>query len=84
MTANPYQLVVASFQVPWLTLIYVLAMVALAFHLSHGGFSAMQTLGWTGTAGAYRRAKLVGHALAALIVVGFLIPPLSVQFGLIQ
>jgi succinate dehydrogenase / fumarate reductase cytochrome b subunit len=44
----------------------------------------MQTLGWTMTAGAYRRAKLVGHALAALIVVGFLIPPLSVQFGLIQ
>ena len=84
VTANPYQLVVASFQVPWLTLIYVLAMVALAFHLSHGGFSAMQTLGWTGTAAAYRRAKLVGHALAALIVVGFLIPPLSVQFGLIQ
>ena len=27
---NPYKLVVASFQVPWTTLIYVLAMVALA------------------------------------------------------
>ncbi len=84
VTANPYQLVVASFQVPWLTLVYVLAMVALAFHLAHGAFSAQQTLGWTMTAGAYRRAKLIGHALAALIVVGFLIPPLSVQFGLIQ
>lgn len=84
VTQNPYELVVASFQVPWVTLIYVLAMVALALHLSHGTFSAQQTLGWTMTPAGYRRAKLVGHGLAALIVVGFLIPPLSVQFGLIK
>ena len=84
VSQNPYQLVVASFQVPWNTLIYVLAMVALAFHLSHGTFSAQQTLGWTSNAHAYRRAKMVGHALAAVIVVGFLIPPLAILFGLIS
>jgi succinate dehydrogenase / fumarate reductase cytochrome b subunit len=84
VTQNPYALVVASFQVPWLTLVYVLAMVALAFHLSHGVFSAQQTLGWTMTAGSYRRAKMVGHGLAALIVVGFLVPPLAILFGLIK
>ncbi|MDY7091087.1 MAG: succinate dehydrogenase cytochrome b subunit [Actinomycetota bacterium] len=84
VTQNPYALVVASFQVPWNTLIYVLAMVALAFHLSHGAFSAQQTLGWTMTAHAYRRAKMVGHALAAVVVVGFLIPPLAILFGLIK
>ena len=81
---NPYQLVVASFQVPWNTLIYVLAMVALAFHLSHGFFSATQTLGLTGSAAAYRRAKLAGHVVAAVVVVGFLIPPLGIAVGLIQ
>ncbi len=81
---NPYELVVASFQVPWLTLLYVLAMVALAFHLSHGVFSAQQTLGWTMTPHAYRRAKVIGHGLSAVIVVGFLIPPLSILFGLIK
>ena len=81
---NPYELVVASFQVPWNTLIYVLAMVALAFHLSHGVFSASQTLGLTGSAAAYRRARLVGHVVAAVVVVGFLIPPLGITFGLIQ
>lgn len=80
---NPYQLVYASFEVPWVSLIYVLAMVALALHISHGAFSALQTLGWTGTAGAYRRAKVIGHGLAAVIVVGFLIPPLAILFGLI-
>lgn len=84
VTANPYQLVVASFQVPWLTLLYVLAMVALAFHLAHGTFSAQQTLGWTMTPAAYTRAKMVGYAVAALVVVGFLIPPLAIQFGLIK
>ena len=81
---NPYALVVASFQVPWNTLIYVLAMVALAFHLSHGVFSASQTLGLTGSAVAYRRARLAGHVVAAVVVVGFLVPPLAILFGLIK
>ncbi|NHA67606.1 succinate dehydrogenase cytochrome b subunit [Phycicoccus flavus] len=84
ITQNPYELLVASFQVWWLTLIYVAALVALAFHLSHGVFSASQTLGLTGSAGAYRRSKMTGHALAAVIVVGFLIPPLAILFGLIK
>ncbi len=84
VSQNPYRLVVASFQVPWLTLVYVLAMVALAFHLSHGVFSAQQTLGWTMTPHAYRRAKLAAHAVSAVVVVGFLIPPLAILFGLIS
>ena len=81
---NPYKLVVASFQVPWLTIIYVLAMGALALHLAHGIFSSQQTLGWTGTPAAYRRAKAVGYTLAAIIAVGFIIPPLAILFGLIK
>ena len=81
---NPYRLVVASFQVPWMTLIYVLAMLALALHLSHGVFSASQTLGLTGSAAAYRRARLVGHAAAVVVAGGFLLPPLAILFGLIK
>ena len=81
---NPYKLVVASFQVPWTTLVYVLAMVALALHLAHGTFSAQQTLGATGTPAAYRRAKAIGYALAAVIAVGFVIPVLAISFGLIK
>ena len=81
---NPYQLVVASFQVPWMTLIYLLALAALGLHLAHGVFSAQQTLGLTGTPAKYRRAKAIGHAVAALVVVGFAIPPLAILFGLIK
>lgn len=81
---NPYRLVVASFQVPWMTIIYVLAMVALALHLAHGTFSAQQTLGWTSSPAGYRRAKVVGYGLAAVIAVGFVIPPLAILFGAID
>jgi succinate dehydrogenase / fumarate reductase cytochrome b subunit len=84
ITQNPYQLVVASFQVWWLTLIYVLAMAALALHLEHGVFSAQQTLGWTQSVKGYRRAKIIGYGTAALVVGGFLIPPLMIQAGLVK
>ena len=81
---NPYRLVVDSFQVWWLTLIYVVAMLALYMHLAHGVFSLNQTLGWTSTRASYTRAKLLGHIVAAVVVVGFLIPPLAVLFRLVK
>ncbi len=84
ITQNPYQLVVASFQVWWLTLIYVLAMIALGLHLEHGLFSAMQTLGWTNSVRTYHYAKIFGYVGAALVVAGFLIPPLAIQAGLVK
>jgi succinate dehydrogenase / fumarate reductase cytochrome b subunit len=84
ITANPYQLVVASFEVWWMLAIYVLAMVALFMHLMHGVYSAQQTLGWTGSPKAHARARTIGIVTAALIVVGFLLPPLSIAFGLID
>ena len=40
-----YTVVVAAFSNWWYSLLYVLAMVGLAFHLSHGFWSAFQTLG---------------------------------------
>ena len=84
VTQNPYELVVASFQVWWLTLIYVLAMIALGLHLEHGLFSAMQTLGWTNSVRTYRYAKILGYVGSALVVAGFLIPPLAIQVGLVK
>jgi succinate dehydrogenase / fumarate reductase cytochrome b subunit len=81
---NPYRLVVSSFQVPWLTIIYLIAMGALGLHLAHGIFSSQQTLGWTSSPAAYRRARAIGYTLAAVIAVGFIIPPLAILFGLIK
>jgi succinate dehydrogenase / fumarate reductase cytochrome b subunit len=77
-------MVVASFQLWWMVLIYLLALVALAFHLSHGVYSAQQTLGFTQNPKQHARAKGIGHVVAALVVVGFAIPPLSILFGLVK
>lgn len=80
--ASPYQRVIAGFQVWWVVVIYVLAMVALGMHLRHGIWSAAQTLGWTGSARARRVANQSAIAVAVVVVVGFLLPPLSILFGL--
>ena len=81
---TPATRVVGAFQVWWLTLIYLIALVALAMHLRHGVWSASQTLGWTNTASSRRWANLAGIALAAIIAIGFAIPPLAILFGVIQ
>lgn len=84
LAESPYAMVVASFQLWWMVLIYLLALAALGLHLAHGVFSAQQTLGFTQTPKARARAKGIGHLTAALVVVGFAIPPLSILFGLVK
>ena len=56
-TNDPYNLLVDSFSVWWLTLIYLVAMAMLGAHLHHGVWSSMQTLGLTNTARSRARAK---------------------------
>lgn len=81
---SPYALTVAAFQVPWMTLIYLLALVALALHLHHGTWSAFQTLGWTNSAGSRAAAKTAGLLVAVIVCVGFAVPPLAIMFGMIK
>lgn len=80
---SPYRLVVADFQLWWVVLIYLVALAALGLHLHHGVWSAAQTLGWTSSASARQNARTVGVFLAALVVVGFALPPLAILFGLV-
>jgi succinate dehydrogenase / fumarate reductase cytochrome b subunit len=81
---SPYQLVVASFQLWWVVLIYLVALAALGLHLQHGVWSASQTLGWTTSPQARLRAKAAALIIALLVVVGFALPPLSILFGLVD
>ena len=81
---SPYQRVAAGFQVWWVVLIYVLAMVALGMHLRHGIWSAAQTLGWTSSARARRTANTLAILVATVVVVGFLLPPLSILIGFVK
>ncbi len=83
-TNNPYQLMVDTFGLWWMTLIYLAAMAALGLHLHHGTFSAMQTLGWTGSAAARKRARTAGWVLAVVIAGGFSLVPIFVLLGVID
>ncbi|GAA1899109.1 succinate dehydrogenase cytochrome b subunit [Lapillicoccus jejuensis] len=83
---SPYRRYVSAFQpgVWWVFVIYALAMVALAMHIRHGVWSASQTLGWTGSATARRRANLAGYVLATVVSLGFILPPIFVLVGAIK
>ncbi len=83
-TNNPFELLYDSFSTWWLTLIYLLAMLALGFHLHHGTWSAAQTLGLTNTARSRRNAKALGWVVAVVIAGGFSLVPLSILVGIIE
>jgi len=83
-TADPYNLLVDSFDVWWLTLIYLAAMTMLGAHLHHGTWSAMQTLGLTGTERSRAVSKRVAFVVAFVITVGFSIVPVFVLAGVIS
>ena len=83
-TNDPYNLMVDTFNVWWMTLIYLVAMAALAMHLHHGTFSAAQTLGWTGTAAARSRARTAGWVVAVVIAGGFSLVPIFTLLGVIS
>jgi succinate dehydrogenase / fumarate reductase cytochrome b subunit len=82
-TSDPYNLLVDTFEVWWMTLVYLLAMVALALHLHHGTWSSLQTLGWTNTPRARARAKAAGWVVAVVIAGGFSLVPVFVLLGVI-
>ncbi len=81
---DPYSLMVDSFGLWWMTIIYLVAMAALALHLHHGTWSSLQTLGFTSTAAARARAKAAGWVIAVVVAGGFSLVPLSVLLGIIE
>ncbi|WP_299050870.1 succinate dehydrogenase cytochrome b subunit [uncultured Nocardioides sp.] len=81
---SPYERLVGSFEIWWVSAIYLVAMAALAMHLRHGTWSAAQTLGLTNTASARRNANLLGYLLAVVIAGGYSLIPVFVLAGVIS
>jgi len=76
---NVYTMVVSAFQIWWYVVIYVLAMVALGYHLIHGFASAFQTLGLNHK--KYTPAiKAFGYGFSIIISAGFAMLPLYFFF----
>lgn len=66
----------------YVTLFYVLAVVSLGFHVQHGIFSGIQTLGWSSNR-RERTIKLVATVFAVILTLGFISVPLAVTFGVV-
>ncbi|HEY9550763.1 MAG TPA: succinate dehydrogenase/fumarate reductase cytochrome b subunit [Prevotella sp.] len=70
-----------TFANPVYVVLYVVWIVAIWFHLSHGFWSAMQTLGVNGKIW-FNRWKLIGLVYTTLLMLGFLIVVLAFAFGI--
>lgn len=83
--ARPYANVVADFALDrwYVTLFYTLAVVALGFHLRHGLFSALRSLGQQTPRGE-QRARAVALVFAVVLCVGYLVVPFAVLTGLVS
>jgi succinate dehydrogenase / fumarate reductase cytochrome b subunit len=82
---KPYGNVVADFAPDrwYVTLFYTLSIVAVGFHLRHGLFSAVRTLGQQ-TARGERIARATALVLSLVLVVGYLSVPFAVLTGLVD
>ncbi|WP_433307421.1 succinate dehydrogenase cytochrome b subunit [Actinoplanes sp. CA-030573] len=81
---HPYANVVADFAPGrwYVTLFYTVAIVAVGFHLRHGLWSAVRTLGQQ-TARGERIARTTALVLSLILVVGYLSVPFAVLTGLV-
>lgn len=83
--AAAYDKVVADFDPSrwYITLFYVVAVILVGFHLRHGLWSAVQTLGW-GRQRRYRGLHLFADVVAAALVLGFVSVPVMVTIGVVS
>ena len=59
-----------TFSCPVYTVIYLVWLVALWFHLTHGFWSALQTLGWNNQVW-FERWRCIGNVIVTIIIAGF-------------
>jgi succinate dehydrogenase / fumarate reductase cytochrome b subunit len=76
-THGLWGLVVRSFKNPLISIGYILVMLPLGLHLSHGLSSALQTLGWIRWQTELRK---VGAVLGWVLAVGYILLPLWAWF----
>lgn len=81
--ATPYEKVIASFSVPAVAAFYLVANLALGFHLYHGTWSLFQSMGWNNRRFNHWRRTLA-IAFTVVVVGGNLSFPIAVLTGVIS
>ena len=72
--------IVRTFSCPVYTGIYLVWLCALWFHLTHGIWSGLQTLGWSGKVW-FQRWKCIGNIYATIVILMFAAVALAFAFG---
>lgn len=78
-----YRNIVSGFQQWHISLFYIIACAALALHIYHGLWSALQTMGST-YRGFHRGGRVPAIAIATIIGIGNISLPAGVAIGLIE
>lgn len=80
MATNGVYHIAKTFSCPVYTVIYMVWLAALWFHLNHGIWSSMQTLGWSGHIW-FNRWKMIGTIYTTVIILMFAAVALAFAFG---
>ena len=78
--ADGFAYIVDTFSNPVFSILYLVWFAAIWFHLTHGFWSALQTLGWSGKTW-FCRWKVIGIIYVSLLIFGFAIVVLAFWFG---
>ncbi len=77
-----YSNIVLSFRIWWVTLFYVVAMIALGLHLYHGAWSSVRSLGMSQPSPRPLH-RTIALGIAIVLWLGFTVVPVAVFVGII-
>lgn len=75
-----YNIVLGFLKMPWYSILYIIAVLILGFHLNHGFQSAFQTFGWNHNR-YFPLIKKLGTIYAIIMALGFASMPLYFLLG---
>ena len=78
--ADGFAFIQDTFANPVFVVLYIIWLVALWFHLTHGFWSALQTLGWSGKIW-FCRWKVIGMVYTTILILLFIVVVLAFAIG---
>jgi len=77
--SDGYAMIVYTFSNPVFTVLYLIWFAAIWFHMTHGFWSAMQTLGWSGKIW-FNRWRMIGNIYVTVLMLIFAVVALKFCF----
>ena len=81
LPSDGFALIIDTFQNPVYVVLYIVWLVALWFHLTHGFWSAMQTIGISGKLW-FNRWRVIGNIYVTLLILAFIAVVIAFAAGL--